>query len=186
MTCLGVTSASFSALNSLWNDLLSRHTSGNIFLTREWQEAWWNEFGNDADLRLLTIGAPDSPLGIAPMQLQGDRLSFLGETDLFDYHDFIPADPAFYPVPLRLHRERAVAHARPRLRARMVADVRSAAAGRCRARLRRHRRTGGRGAWRHAGRFVGRLSGGACARRTGTSFGGSCAGSNRRASSRCV
>ena len=98
MTCLGVTSASFSALNSLWNDLLSRHASRNIFLTREWQEAWWDEFGNDADLRLLTIGAPDSPLGIAPMQLQGDRLSFLGETDLFDYHDFIPADPAFYPV----------------------------------------------------------------------------------------
>ena len=67
-------------------------------MTPEWQEAWWDEFGPDDELRLLIVGPADAPLGLAPLQASGERITFLGGTDLFDYHDFISADSAFYPA----------------------------------------------------------------------------------------
>ena len=67
-------------------------------MTPEWQEAWWDEFGHDDELRLLTVGPADAPLGLAPLLLSGGHITFVGGTDLFDYHDFITAAPAFYPA----------------------------------------------------------------------------------------
>ena len=97
MTCAAPTN-SFAGLLPLWEDILSRRPWSSVFLTPEWQQTWWAEFGKDDELRLFTVGPLDAPLGVAPLQLQGDRLSFLGDTDLFDYHDFITAEPAFYPA----------------------------------------------------------------------------------------
>ena len=44
----------------------------------------------------LPSAPPDAPLGLAPLQLSSGRITFVGGTDLFDYHDFIAPDPAFY------------------------------------------------------------------------------------------
>jgi CelD/BcsL family acetyltransferase involved in cellulose biosynthesis len=66
-------------------------------MTIEWQQAWWEQFGDaNAELCLISIGPDDAPLGIAPMMMSGDTLTFLGDTDLFDYHDFIDVGPGFH------------------------------------------------------------------------------------------
>ncbi len=97
MTCAAPVQ-SFAAVHSLWEEILVRRPWNSVFLTPAWQETWWDEFGREDELRLFTVGPEDAPLGVAPMLLRGDRLTFLGDTDLFDYHDFITADPAFYPA----------------------------------------------------------------------------------------
>ena len=95
MTCIGLRTG-FDAVAPQWDALLGRQAQPNLFLTRDWQRTWWEHFGGDADLCLLTVGPETAPLGIAPMSLDGDVLRFLGRTDLFDYHDFIVGDTGFY------------------------------------------------------------------------------------------
>ncbi len=95
MTCAEAT-RSFAPVRAVWRELLDRLPWSTIFMTPEWQEAWWDDFGHDGELRLVTVGPVDAPLGLAPLQLSGERLTFVGGTDLFDYHDFIAPDPAFY------------------------------------------------------------------------------------------
>ena len=95
MTCAEAT-RSFAPVRAVWRELLERLPWSSIFMTTEWQEAWWDEFGHDDELRLVIVGPEDAPLGLAPLQLSGGRITFIGGTDLFDYHDFIAADPAFY------------------------------------------------------------------------------------------
>ena len=96
MTCATL-QGSFEAVAPVWRQLLQGHPQGSIFLTPEWQGAWWDQFGGGGyELRLLLVGPEKQPLGLAPLVRHGDTLSFLGDTDLFDYHDFVvgTADPA--------------------------------------------------------------------------------------------
>lgn len=95
MICAEATT-SFAPVRAAWRELLDRMPWSSIFMTPEWQEAWWEEFGRDDELRLFTVGPPGAPLGLAPLQLSGERITFIGGTDLFDYHDFIASDPAFH------------------------------------------------------------------------------------------
>ncbi len=95
MTCIGLRTG-FDAVAQQWEALIARADEPNLFLTPEWQRTWWEHFGGDAELCLLTVGAESDPLGIAPMALEGGVLRFLGGTDLFDYHDFVTGDPRFY------------------------------------------------------------------------------------------
>ena len=60
-----------------------------MFVTPWWQQTWWRNFGHQSDLSLLSVRENGRVLGIAPLMLTGDVLSFLGGTDLFDYHDFL-------------------------------------------------------------------------------------------------
>jgi len=101
LTC-STLEASFHAASALWYQLIEQRDQGSVFLTPQWQETWWDHYGGDSkELLLLAVGDESAPLGLAPMVREGDTLSFLGSTDLFDYHDFIlghvlPAD--FYPT----------------------------------------------------------------------------------------
>ncbi len=95
MTCIGLRTG-FDAVAPTWDALIARQDEPNLFVTPTWQRTWWEHFGGDADLCLLTVGSASDPLGIAPMSLDGDVLRFLGGTDLFDYHDFVTDDPRFY------------------------------------------------------------------------------------------
>ena len=94
MTC-SVLPASFSAVSAQWQQMLQEGNPGSIFLTPQWQRAWWDEFGaQDSELCLLLLGPEERPHGLAPLMRHGDTLSFLGDSDLFDYHDFVVADSA--------------------------------------------------------------------------------------------
>ena len=95
MICAEAT-RSFAPVRGVWRELLERLPWSSIFMTPEWQEAWWDEFGLNDELRLVIAGPADAPLGLAPLQLSGGRITFIGGTDLFDYHDFISVDPEFH------------------------------------------------------------------------------------------
>jgi hypothetical protein len=101
LTCSALP-ASIREIAPIWSRILAQLEGSPIFLTPEWQQVWWDQFGGDStDLRLMVVGGEEDPLGIAPMLLSGDTLTFLGDTDLFDYHDFILQNKdaaAFYPA----------------------------------------------------------------------------------------
>lgn len=80
----------FESIGEEWECILPHTGANTIFITPWWQQLWWNRYGNDdAELEILSIRDEDSLLGIAPLMTRGDTLSFLGDTDLFDYHDFL-------------------------------------------------------------------------------------------------
>lgn len=97
LTC-SAPAASFADIAGLWQTFVERSDAPSIFVTPRWQETWWEQFGSPHELRLITVGPEDAPLGFAPMMKVGDTLSFLGDTDLFDYHDFVqgPCEPTTF------------------------------------------------------------------------------------------
>ncbi|MCI0441036.1 MAG: GNAT family N-acetyltransferase [Chloroflexi bacterium] len=91
----------FESVESDWEQLLPQCSANTIFITPLWQKIWWARFGKGAELRILSIRDDDDIIGIAPLMLKDGVLSFIGDTDLFDYHDFIVAqgnEDIFYNV----------------------------------------------------------------------------------------
>ncbi len=82
-----------------WEAILPSCSTNTVFVTPWWQETWWRHFGDDSGLRLLSLRDERSVLGIAPLMLSDGVLRFLGDSDLFDYHDFLVPkgnEAAFY------------------------------------------------------------------------------------------
>ena len=80
---------SFEEASDHWERILPCCPTNTIFLTHHWQQLWWRKFGGNAELCLLTVQEEDSVRGIAPLMVKDGVISFLGDTDLFDYHDFL-------------------------------------------------------------------------------------------------
>ena len=80
---------SFQSLQEEWERLLPFSETDTLFLHPQWQRVWWETLGKNSKLHLLSISAETEMLGIAPMVLNEQEFSFLGGTDLFDYHDFV-------------------------------------------------------------------------------------------------
>ena len=72
-----------------WWGLLERDPNGHIFSTPEWHKVWWEEFGDDKDLFLLTMTRADVLVGIVPLyraSIEGRSvLRFIGGVALTDY-----------------------------------------------------------------------------------------------------
>ena len=79
----------FEGIRDEWEELLPACSTNTIFLTPWWQQTWWRHFGGDAELHLVSARRGDEVLGVAPLMLADGVVSFLGDTDLFDYHDFL-------------------------------------------------------------------------------------------------
>jgi CelD/BcsL family acetyltransferase involved in cellulose biosynthesis len=99
--CLKVREATFEGLADRWEQLLKACREATVFLTPTWQRVWWERFGDGAVLRLLEVtdaGAADgeATVAIAPLMAVDGTVSFLGGTDLVDYHDIVVGggDPA--------------------------------------------------------------------------------------------
>ena len=81
---------SFEGIEAEWEEILPLCGANTIFLTPLWQQLWWRHFGGGDGLRILRVSENGERLGIAPMMFGPDgAVSFLGGTDLFDYHDFL-------------------------------------------------------------------------------------------------
>ncbi|MBI4202057.1 MAG: GNAT family N-acetyltransferase [Chloroflexi bacterium] len=92
---------SFKELWGDWEDLLSECTGQRVFQTPTWHHLWWTEMNGDAELRLTSFREGGKLVGLAPLMSRNGCLSFLGDTDLWDYHDFVIApgkDPEFFPT----------------------------------------------------------------------------------------
>jgi CelD/BcsL family acetyltransferase involved in cellulose biosynthesis len=92
---------SFASIREEWEQLTPYLPIKSPFLTWRWQNLWWEIFGEENEPLLWAFHHGGQPIGIAPLMRQGTSLSFIGETDLFDYHDFIVPtshESTFYPV----------------------------------------------------------------------------------------
>ena len=91
----------FDSIQAEWEQLLPDTSADTIFITPFWQKLWWDHFGQEANLHIVSVRRGQELIGIAPLMLTDGVLSFLGDTDLFDYHDFlvrIGSEAEFYNV----------------------------------------------------------------------------------------
>ncbi|MFN3974041.1 MAG: GNAT family N-acetyltransferase [Dehalococcoidia bacterium] len=84
-----------------WQEALARSPANTLFLTPLWQQIWWRHFGAGKQPLFFSFWAGQHLLGVAPLCQEGNTVTFLGEADLFDYHDFIVSqggEGVFYPA----------------------------------------------------------------------------------------
>ena len=84
-----ITLDSFSNLEAPWRQLLTNCANNDIFITPQWQSAWWQVFGRDYELQLISVYDGQELVGIAPLKRREGVLSFNGSPDVCDYMDFI-------------------------------------------------------------------------------------------------
>jgi CelD/BcsL family acetyltransferase involved in cellulose biosynthesis len=70
-----------------WNNLLRSSATDTVFLTREWQESWWQSFDRSG-LLLLAVYANDELKGIAPFFAEEGMVYLVGSGGS-DYLDFV-------------------------------------------------------------------------------------------------
>jgi CelD/BcsL family acetyltransferase involved in cellulose biosynthesis len=71
-----------------WMDLLERGATHAVFLTPEWQRAWWETFGRDRLLLLLAAGA-ERISALAPLFVDEDGMVYFVGSGGSDYLDFL-------------------------------------------------------------------------------------------------
>lgn len=92
MTCcsISVRSESLSSAAERWRKLVTSSTRSTVFDLPTWQETWWQHFGDGKQAKILTVNSDTGELDLlAPLMQEGETVSFLGGTDLVDYHDFV-------------------------------------------------------------------------------------------------
>ena len=82
----------FKDFSKEWDLLLTEYENKTIFHTPTWHEIWWNSFAGKADLKLLSVKNGEKLIGVAPLMIKENCLTFIGDTDLFDYHDVFVID----------------------------------------------------------------------------------------------
>lgn len=83
------TSYTFDQILVEWNELLSNSFVNEIFLTHVWQHNWWKKFGSSHPNVLFGLKENSQLIGIAPLIKTNETITFIGGSDLFDYHDFV-------------------------------------------------------------------------------------------------
>ncbi|MCY4529159.1 MAG: GNAT family N-acetyltransferase [Chloroflexi bacterium] len=87
-----------------WEDLLPSCWTNTIFVTPWWQSIWHKHFGDPSSPRILAAtDGSGALLGIAPMNVSDGTVTFMGDTNLFDYRDFLVSkgtEDIFYPAVL--------------------------------------------------------------------------------------
>jgi CelD/BcsL family acetyltransferase involved in cellulose biosynthesis len=83
----------FAALEEEWEDLYEHCPSATPFQSWAWLYSWWEAYGGDYELRLITVRNDAGPLvGLAPLMLDRrwgfGRLLFMG-TGITDYLDVL-------------------------------------------------------------------------------------------------
>ena len=95
---------SFQDIREEWESLLSISPMNSLFLTPQWQEVWWETFGNGRGMAGFYLRNDDGVAAIASLSRSGDTLSFMGNQDTFDYNDFMVSpgyEAVFFDLLLR-------------------------------------------------------------------------------------
>ena len=80
---------SFRGAEVAWENLLATCTIDHLFINPRWQRVWWDLFGDGAEMLLLCLQHEGSIKGIAPLARRNGTISFVGNTDVCDYNDFL-------------------------------------------------------------------------------------------------
>src|SRR5438067_11096856 len=68
--------------------LRTQQAEQNPFLHPAWLRSWFDEFGSDRELVLVRAG-DEGPIGIAPLMREDGRLTFIGDSSVCDFMDFL-------------------------------------------------------------------------------------------------
>ena len=108
-----VTLESFERLTSYWTDSRHRLKWGSVFGLPSWLEIWWREFQPETELYLGVARQQSEIVGIAPLQISGERAFFIGSADVCDYLDFVIVpgkESDFFDVLLDDLRQQGISH----------------------------------------------------------------------------
>ena len=77
----------------IWNQLLSQGSSNVIFMTWQWQKAWWDCFGR-GKLLIMVAEQNEKPVAIAPLFSEDGMVYFIGSggSDYLDFIGNVPVD----------------------------------------------------------------------------------------------
>ena len=93
---------SFAQIRPQWQELLLRAAVNHLYITPAWQELWWDSFRNGRNLAgFYQTDAAGAVTAIASLSRCGGDYTLVGNSDTFDYNDFIVAagsEAAFYPA----------------------------------------------------------------------------------------
>lgn len=89
-TTLYTDPTAFDTLADEWRDLMRRAVNAPIFMTPDFQKIWWDYLGHG---QLCLVAVRDDSgqqlLGLAPLFVDNEQLSFVGCVDVSDYLDFL-------------------------------------------------------------------------------------------------
>lgn len=86
-----VTEESFESLFTHWRNPKSLLRWDCFFVLPPWLKVWWGVFGTTDEMYLRAVKHSQKVIGIAPLLLKNKAASFMGNTDVCDYQDFILA-----------------------------------------------------------------------------------------------
>ena len=84
-----VESVTMDSVFDYWQQTGSSLQWNCLFALPVWLKTWWNNFGRDSKLYLLSIRHKEHLLGIAPLQRKDKTVCFLGDDNVCDNLDFI-------------------------------------------------------------------------------------------------
>ncbi len=97
MSC-SVQEETLDQLETRWSELLPRASYPSVFASPAWLRVWQREFDED-QLLLLSVSCQEELVGVAPLMIdRGGRLSFAGDTQIFDYMDFVSQEGGELPL----------------------------------------------------------------------------------------
>ena len=80
---------SFDSIYADWKKVQDNTSKSSIFSSPEWSKVWWQHFGSGAKLCLGAVRRQGKAIGIAPLAVKGNVASFIGNSDVCVYLDFV-------------------------------------------------------------------------------------------------
>jgi CelD/BcsL family acetyltransferase involved in cellulose biosynthesis len=84
-----VTNISLDEYRRLWRQHRRLWQQSGPFVSPAWLSAWWQCFGEGAELLLLMVNDNGRLLGVAPLMVEGRTARLIGSEDVSDYLDFL-------------------------------------------------------------------------------------------------
>ena len=88
---------SFQEIQTEWEELLTLSPVNTLFLTPQWQQVWWDTFGDGKKMAGFYVRTSEGVMAIASLARQGNAVTFMGGPETFDYNDFM-VRPGFEPT----------------------------------------------------------------------------------------
>jgi len=86
---LFIRNAGFEQLTRLWQQKQGNIVWQCLFVLPPWLETWWQVFGSNYQPYLKIVYSRQEPVGIVPLKISGNTVTFMGSENICDYQDFI-------------------------------------------------------------------------------------------------
>lgn len=96
-----VTEESLESYSAQWLDTRNSLAWNCLFVLPPWLRVWWSTFGGGRAPCLMAVRKGEELIGIAPLRVEGKEASFIGDSDVCDYLDFVVAPgrgPQFFRI----------------------------------------------------------------------------------------